>query len=408
MDFEKRTENIYSVSKINNYIKRLIDTEGIFHNVKIEGEIGTLNEWKYGIIYFVLKDDESNIQCSYNPNYARKINFKLEKGMKVVLRGDVEVNTKRGEYSFKAVEITKKEEIGHSLEELLKLKAELEALGMFDPAYKRPIPIDCKTIGVVTSETGAVINDIINVTKSRNPYTKIVLAPSTVSTDKAIPSIVNGIKALEKYPVDVIIVGRGGGSDEDLWVYNSREVAEAVFDCSVPVISAVGHDINYSILDLVVDKRAATPSQAAEFAVFDLKTRIDKLKNYENNLKALMNSKIKLQRATLMLKATALKAKNPRKILENRKANLESYNERLRNDMNKVLTKKRHELELYIEKFKGLSPLDKLNQGYAYVSYEGRTLNSIESVKTGDTIEVFVKDGCVSAAVTKTDKLNYD
>lgn len=400
-------KNVYSVSRVNNYIKGLLEQEGICHDICINGEIGTLNEWKYGIKYFVLKDEESQISCSYNPNYAVKIDFALEKGMNVIIRGDVEVNSKRGEYSVKVKEITKQKQIGRSLEELLKLKAELEELGMFDPQYKLPIPTHAKTIGVVTSETGAVINDIINVTKSRNPYTNIILAPSTVSTDRAIPSIVNGIKALEAYPVDVIIVGRGGGSDEDLWVYNSREVAETVFNCSVPVISAVGHDINYSILDLVVDKRAATPSQAAEFAVFDLKKEQEKIDTVKSRITSEMMGKIRLMKSRLETRKQALQGKNPRVILENRKAYVQKLWEDLNRNMKKVLYEKEHRMEIYIEKFKGLSPLDKLSQGYAYASVAGKTLTSVEMVDAGDTVDIFIKDGCVSTSVISKKHMDY-
>lgn len=398
--------NIYSVKKINEYIQGLLSQEGIFQNVYIRGEIGTLREWNYGIIYFNLKEDDYIISCSYNPKFGKPLKEAIKDGMEVVVRGSIEGQPKKGTYQLKALEITKTDNIGQSQEELMKLKLELEELGMFDPQYKVPIPIDVKTVGVVTSETGAVINDIINVTKRRNPYTNIILAPSTVSSNNAVPSIVSGIRRLEEYGVDVIIVGRGGGSKEDLWVYNNREVAEAAFNCRVPIISAVGHDIDYTILDLVADQRAATPSQAAEIAVFDLGERIGRINGYEQSLNSKMKSKIRIARTVLDSKRVQLEVKNPITRIEKSKDRMFLLNERLTKAMDKVLSRKRHELEIYIEKLKGLSPLDKLSQGYSYVSHDGKTLTSIENIKTGDNIEVYVKDGRVSATVN--DKLSID
>lgn len=391
--------NIYSVKKINEYIQGLLSQEGIFQDVHIRGEIGTLREWNYGIIYFNLKEEDYVISCSYNPKFGRALKEPLKDGMEVIVRGSIEGQPKKGSYQLKAVEITKKVDVGQTQEELLKLKMELQELGMFDPAYKMPIPSDVKTVGVVTSETGAVINDIINVTKRRNPCTNILLSPSTVSSNSAVPSIVSGIKRLEECGVDVIIVGRGGGSKEDLWVYNNREVAEAAFDCSVPIISAVGHDIDYTILDLVADVRAATPSQAAEIAVYDLGERINKINNYTYSLSSKMNSKIRISKAVLDTKRTALEAKNPIDRVKKSKERMLILNDRLSHAIDKILSRKRYELNIYIEKLKGLSPLDKLNQGYSYVSAHGKTLNSINNVDKGDQIEVFVKDGKIKATV---------
>lgn len=400
--------NVYSVKKINEYIQGLLASEGIFQNVRIRGEIGTLREWNYGIVYFNLKEEDSVISCSYNPKYSVPLKEPLHDGMEVVVRGSIEGQPKKGTYQLKAVEISKKVDVGQSKEELLKLKMELEELGMFDPAYKQPIPKDVKKVGVVTSETGAVINDIINVAGRRNPFTQIILSPSTVSSNSAVPSIVRGIRKLEEYGVDVIIVGRGGGSQEDLWVYNNREVAQAAFDCRVPIISAVGHDIDYTILDLVADQRAATPSQAAEIAVFDYAQRISLLNNYQSALTSKIKSKLLICKTLLEAKGTALYSKNPKNRINQSKDRLNILSGRMANAMHGIMDQKRYTLNLYIEKLKGLSPLDKLNQGYAYASSNGRTLNSIDNVENGDRIEVFVKDGRVDAVVSGKEKIKYN
>lgn len=400
--------NVYSVSKINSYINGLFLQEGIFRNVHVKGEVGTLNPWNYGIVYLTLKGDGETLKCQLSAECVRLAGFEIKKGMTITLVGNIVANTSQSAYILKANKAINDNNIGKDQEELLKLINELKEEGMFDPQYKRPIPRTVKCLGVVTSETGAVINDIIRVSKERNPYIKIVLSPSKVSGANAVEQMVSSIKQLEEYGVDVIIVGRGGGSDEELWVYNNRMIAEAVFDCSVPVISAVGHEINLSVLDLVADLSVATPSMAAEKAVANIYDEIDRLINYENRLNNTIKAKLSLNRVRIENYANKLKLKSPKASIENKKVYLLSVEEKLRASMMKVLNDKQHSLGIYIEKFKGLSPLDKLSQGYTYTSINDKTLTSISQVNIDDMISVYVKDGILKAKVCDIDEVKYE
>lgn len=405
---KEKTENVYSVTKINELIKSLFDQESLFRNVSICGEIGTLHTWNYGIVFLNLKEGDSIIKCQLSPECVRNAKVTLKDGMKVTLTGTIVTNGKQSQYMLKAYRVKTENETGEAQEMLLKLKQELYEQGMFDAQYKKPIPKMIKTLGVVSSEKGAVINDIINVTANRNPYVQIILFPSLVSGDGAVAGIVRGIKALEEYGAEVIIVGRGGGSSEDLWVYNNREIAEAAFECSVPIISAVGHEIDVTILDLVADVRASTPSQAAEFAVGDLKVTLQRIDTYKDRIVSLMKTKIRLLRSRWSEKYNRLAAARPSNLILKNRSRTERLDERIRTLMRRKIESRRHDLGIRIEKLRGLSPLDKLNQGYAYVSIEGKTLNSVSGVNIDDQISVFVKDGIVEAKVTDTKRAEYN
>lgn len=400
--------NVYSVSKINSYINGIFLQEGFFRNVHVRGEIGTLNPWNYGIVYLTLKGEGETLKCQLSGECVKSAGFELKKGMTITVVGNIVANTAQSSYILKAYKVINDNDIGKDAEELIKLINELREEGLFDPQYKRPIPKMVKKLGVVTSETGAVINDIIRVSKERNPFIEIVLSPSKVSGANAVEGMVNSIKKLQEYGVDVIIVGRGGGSDEELWVYNNRAIAEAVFDCAIPVISAVGHEINLSVLDLVADLSVATPSQAAEKAVVNIFDEIDRLKGYELRFNNAINSKLMLSRIKIDNYLNKLKINSPKANIDNKKAYLLSLEERLRKDMMNVLVNKRHSLNIYIEKYKGLSPLDKLNQGYSYTAVNGKTLSSIRQVNEGDVINVYVPDGMVEAKVLNTNEVKYE
>ena len=407
--------NIKSIHEVNTGLQNLILSEPMFHNIYIRGEIGTLTYWGPGgtkiMSYFTLKEKHDgkdyNLSCAMSLKSARMPKDGIRSGMNVVVRGDLAANPQRGDYQFRVSEVILESELGQSQEELEKLKAELEELGMFAPEYKQKLPKMARTVGVVTSNTGAVIGDIISVAQRKNPYTQIILYPTMVSSDKAVAGMVEAIKALEAYPVDVIIIGRGGGSDEELWVYNNREIAEAVFNCSVPTISAVGHTKNKTILDLVVDKFAITPTEAADYAVYDLVSELKKLDVFNERLNEKMKSKIRLSRTELTAMKNKLMAYNPKERVGLSKAKAQRYEEILNTLMRRALDDKKHLLSLYIEKMKGLSPLDKLNQGYSYVSKDHKTLNSIENVSVDDKINIFVKDGVLDATITDVKSISY-
>ncbi len=398
--------NIYSVAKINSYIKGLLAEDFLLRDVRIRGEISNLKYHSSGHIYFTLKDEGSAISGVMFASMRSNLSFQLREGMMVVVRGSVEVYERDGKYQIYAKGFEKDGE-GKIYEEFLKLKERLEESGMFAPEYKKPIPKYIDTLGVVTAQTGAAIRDIINIAKRRNPYVRIVLYPAIVQGEAAAESIVKGIKALENFGVDVMIVGRGGGSIEDLWAFNEEIVAEAVFDCSVPVISAVGHETDFTIIDFVSDLRAPTPSAGAELAVYSYDDLNRTIGTYEDALSQNMMYIINDKRRKLNELSLCLRSKNPRAKLNANRTYALSLEEKLSMLMKNKLSAKRHELGIYAERLKGLSPLDKLSQGYSYTMSNDKTVNSVESVKVDDDLCIYVKDGTISARVTATNKETY-
>lgn len=398
--------NVYSVSKINSYIKGLFEEDFMLGDVSVKGEVSNLKYHSSGHIYFTLKDDRAAIACVMFQGNRQGLKFTMSEGMGIIVRGQISVYERDGKFQIYAKSITRDGE-GALYEEFLKLKAELEEQGMFAPEYKKPIPKSVKTLGVVTASTGAAIQDIINIATRRNPYVQIVLYPATVQGDNAVPSIINGINALEKYGVDVMIVGRGGGSIEDLWAFNSRDVAEAVFNCSVPIISAVGHETDTTIIDFVSDLRAPTPSAAAELAVYDMEALLEQLQGTGEILTRLMKTKIQDARNTVKYLETRIKSLSPKNKLSQNRMYAMSLEEKLNAAMQGKLTDRRHRISLYAARLEGLSPLTKLSQGYSYASAKGKTLNSVKQVKKGDETSIYLKDGVVSAIVSDTREIKY-
>ena len=261
-------QNVYTVAQVNAYIKNMFTQDFMLQSLFVRGEVSNCKYHSSGHIYFTLKDEKGAIACVMFAGNRGGLKFKLENGQQVVAGGIVDVYEKDGKYQLYAKQIVQ-EGAGYLYEKYEALKQDLAERGMFAEQYKRPIPGYSQTLGVVTAPTGAAVRDIINVAKRRNPYIRILLYPAIVQGEQAAQSIANGIRALERQGVDVMIVGRGGGSLEDLWAFNEEIVAQAVFDCSIPVISAVGHETDHTIIDYVADLRAPTPSAAAELAVFD-------------------------------------------------------------------------------------------------------------------------------------------
>ena len=284
------------------------------------------------------------------------------------------------------------------------LKEELEDMGMFAPEYKQPIPSFIKTLGVVTAPTGAVIQDIRNVTARRNPYVQIILYPARVQGEDAAESIVEGIEALDQLGVDVIIVGRGGGSMEDLWAFNEEIVARAIFNCSTPIISAVGHETDVTIADYVADLRAPTPSAAAELAVFDYRGWQEVLAGYVRRLELSMDSKLEMTRQRLTEKAARLAYLSPENQIREKRMYLLRAEEKLTERMEKKLQMEKTRLYLYAERLRGVSPLEKLQQGLGYMEHEdGTRISSVNQVTVGERMKTYVKDGVIWSNVEKTE-----
>jgi exodeoxyribonuclease VII large subunit len=281
-------------------------------------------------------------------------------------------------------------------------------MGMFDEGYKQPIPKYIKRLGVVTAPTGAAVRDIINIATRRNPYIQIILYPAIVQGEQAPESIVNGIHALERLGVDTMIVGRGGGSIEDLWAFNEEIVAQAIFDCSIPIISAVGHETDTTIADYVADLRAPTPSAAAELAVYDIRQLFEKIEGYRDTLNHCMLNNLDKPKNRLENLTLQMKYLSPANQINQKRTYCMDLEGRLNNMINEKLNENSHRLAIYIEKLKGLSPLDKLSQGYAYVESDNhKVVNSIDNIKQGDIVNIYVKNGVIESTVNKTTGVEY-
>ena len=284
------------------------------------------------------------------------------------------------------------------------LKKELEEMGMFAPEYKKPIPTFAKRVGIVTAPTGAAIQDIRNIATRRNPYVQLILYPALVQGEGAAQSIVHGIRALEQLAVDVIIVGRGGGSIEDLWAFNEECVARAIFDCNIPIISAVGHETDWTIADFVSDLRAPTPSAAAELAVFDYALTKQRLMEQKLRMVRSMNRSLAMVRQRLEHEKTKLRFLSPMSRLNENRRRLIELEERIANQMNKTWTQKKHQLMLLARSLDGLSPAKKISSGYAYVETNGKSIRTIENVQIEDEITIYVTDGRMKAVVTEVNR----
>lgn len=393
-------QNIYTVAQVNSYIKNMFTQDYMLQSISVKGEISNCKYHTSGHIYFTLKDRSGTIACVMFAGSRSGLVFKLEEGQQVIVNGRIDVYERDGKYQLYAQKITR-QGIGDLYVRFEQLKKELEEQGMFAAQYKREIPKYIGTLGVVTAETGAAVRDIINIAGRRNPYVQIILYPAIVQGEAAAASIINGIHALERTGVDVIIVGRGGGSIEDLWAFNEEEVARAVFDCAVPVISAVGHETDVTITDFVADLRAPTPSAAAELAVYDIRELSERMQSMRGQLGRSMERKLREAALKLENRRTRLNYLSPLSQIREKRSFAMRLEETLQTWMDQKINEKKQMLSIYIERMKGLSPLEKLNQGYTYTSAaDGKTLRSVEQVSLGDKLKIYVTDGFVEAEVT--------
>lgn len=393
--------NVYTVGQVNSYIKHMFEEDFLLQDLRVKGEVSNCKYHSSGHIYFTLKDVKGTISCIMFAGNRSGLSFRLTEGMQVIVTGTVDVYERDGKYQIYARKIEPDGE-GALFEQFQRLKKELQERGMFAAEYKKPIPRYIRTLGVVTASTGAAIRDIIHITQRRNPYVQIILYPAIVQGEMAAESIVRGIQSLERKQVDVMIVGRGGGSMEDLWAFNEEIVAQAVFDCSVPVISAVGHETDTTMIDYVADLRAPTPSAAAELAVYDYETVDKSLRMIQSRLKNRMQQHLSLSRARMQNLGTILRSNSPIGKIREKKTYALQLEEHLQAAMQALLQKKHQQLAIYIERLKGLSPLEKLNQGYAYVSDEnGNTVNDICRVKIGETLTIYIRNGRMNARITE-------
>ena len=392
-------KTIYSVGQVNRYVRNMFTQDYILKKIYVKGEVSNCKYHPSGHIYFSLKDETGLLSCVMFAGQRRGLAFRMKDGDRVVVGGAVDVYERDGRYQMYAREITL-EGAGVLYERFLALKAELEEMGMFAPEYKQPIPRFIQKLGVVTAPSGAAVQDIRNISLRRNPYLQIILYPALVQGDGAADSIVQGIRMLDGAGVDTIIVGRGGGSIEDLWAFNEEKVARAIFECRTPIISAVGHETDFTIADFAADLRAPTPSAAAELAVDDFAQVMHTLDNYRERFRRDMRERIEYQKVRLEQYKLRLKYLSPESRLRDNRQILADYDDALRSAMKNKLQQYRHRLGIYLERYQGMSPLAKLNQGYSFVAdQEGRGITSVEQVKPGDRVEISVTDGVIRAEV---------
>ena len=401
-------KNIFSVGQINRYVKNMFTQDFILQKIYVKGEVSNCKYHTSGHIYFSLKDETGVLSCVMFAGHRRGLAFRMKDGDRVVVGGAVDVYERDGRYQLYAKEISL-EGAGALYERFLALKTELEEMGMFAQEYKQPIPAFIHRLGVVTAPTGAAVQDIRNISLRRDPYLQIILYPALVQGEGAADSILRGIHMLDQAEVDVIIVGRGGGSIEDLWAFNEEKVARAIFECRTPIISAVGHETDFTIADFVADLRAPTPSAAAELAVADFRQILQNIAGLRDRMQKAMQRMAELGRAQLMQYQMRFQYLNPEAKLRDNRQRLADLDELLRRAMKNRIAEERHMLGIYLERYRGLSPLYKLNQGYSFVSdREGNGIISTKQVHSGDLLEISVTDGVIEAEVRSSRKEDWN
>ena len=395
---------IYSVGQVNTYIKNMFSQDFMLNRISIKGEVSNCKYHTSGHIYFSLKDETGTLSCVMFAGQRKGLGFAMKNGDKVVAEGSVSVYERDGKYQLYARSITL-EGAGLLYERYLALKKELEEMGMFSQEYKQPIPAYVKKVGIVTAPTGAAIQDIRNIAGRRNPYVQLILYPALVQGEGAKESIVKGIETLDAWGVDVIIVGRGGGSIEDLWAFNEEPVVRAIAASEIPVVSAVGHETDFTLSDFAADRRAATPSQAAELVVADA----DSYLRYVEELTArgervlvhqLEQAQHKLQR----LQGSWALAK-PERWLEPLQQRTDMAMRQLQGRMESILQKRQHKFGLLAARLDALSPLTVLARGYSITKTDsGRALRSIADVRWGEELRTQVADGDVISVVQQVER----
>ena len=401
-------QKVYSVGQINTYIRNMFTQDFVLNRVSVRGEISNLKYHTSGHIYFTLKDASAAIACVMFAGARGGLAFRMSNGQQVVVDGAVNVYERDGKYQLYATKI-RQDGAGELYEKFLELKEELEEMGMFAPEYKQPIPKFVRRLGVVTAPTGAAIRDIINIATRRNPGIRIILYPAKVQGEGAAESVAAGLAALDALGVDVIIVGRGGGSIEDLWAFNEETVARAIFSCHTPVISAVGHETDTTIADFVADLRAPTPSAAAELAVVDVTAWLQALDEDALQLQRIMQRMIKDARSRLRECELRMRYAKPQQRLMQQKQRLDEYEERLRRAMQSLLEQTRHQLALIEERLRRLSPYEKLESGYGCILTEdGRRIRSVLQVAPGEVVQICLADGRMTARIQEVKETKID
>lgn len=399
---------IYSVSQVNSYIKNMFAQDFALSRISVRGEVSNCKYHTSGHIYFTLKDKTGTLAAVMFAGQRRGLSFQLQEGQQVVVTGTVDVYERDGKYQLYARKIEQDGQ-GDLFLRFQKLRDQLEEMGMFASEYKQPIPRYARTVGVVTASTGAAIRDIMNITARRNPYIQLILYPALVQGAGAAASIVRGIQALDEMGLDVLIVGRGGGSIEDLWAFNEEPVARAIFNCRTPVISAVGHETDVTIADYVADLRAPTPSAAAELAVFDYRQFEEQLLAYNAALRRAMGRQVERRRFQADQYRLRLQLHDPMSTLRQQRQRLADLQDQMEEAMKRKLTMAKHRLALAGGRLHGLSPLEKISRGFGFLTDENsRRIEHAADVNPGDLITIRITDGRLKARVTEREEINHE
>jgi len=397
----------YTVGQVNNYIKNMFTQDFMLNHIYIKGEVSNCKYHTSGHIYFSLKDETGTLACVMFAGNRKGLSFRMQEGQKVIVQGSVSVYERDGRYQLYAREITLDGE-GLLYQKFLELKKELEEMGMFDACYKQRIPAYVRRLGVVTAPTGAAIQDIRNISYRRNPYVEIILYPALVQGEGAAASVARGIRILDSVGVDAIIVGRGGGSIEDLWAFNEEIVARAIFNCRTPVISAVGHETDTTIADYVADLRAPTPSAAAELAVADVRSLVEHMNEQHRRLNRLLMDRIVYMNQRCEQYRLKLMHLSPQNQIREKRQYAADMQERMELLMHHKLEQKKSEMRLYAGRLDGLSPVKRLQQGFSYTADEtGHAVTDVNQVKTGDALTVYVSNGTICAEVTSAQERDF-
>lgn len=402
---------IFTVQELTRYIKQRLDEDNVLRDIHVRGELSNLSQPTSGHLFFTLKDEKSELQCVMFRS-KNTSGFIPEEGMKAVLRGYISVYEKRGRYQLYVEEI-QEEGIGALYVAFEQLKRKLKEEGLFDVTHKKPIPRFPRRIGIITSPTGAAIRDILNIIRRRFPNVHVLLAPVAVQGDEAIPQIVNAIQLMnrvsdkqEQMKMDVLIVGRGGGSLEELWAFNEEEIARAIFSSVIPIISAVGHEIDFTIADFVADKRAATPSEAAEIVVPDKREIMVHLKTLETRIQQNVLKFIEWQRKRLENVEKSIVFRRPEERINQQREALDEIKRKLYAELSHRVALQKEKLKTFTGKLDVLSPLAMMERGYAICSRipEGTTIKSVEDIEVGDRIKMILKDGKAVSEVKEKER----
>lgn len=391
---------ILTVSQLNFYVKSVLDSDPRLNYVFLCGEISNLTDhYRSGHIYLSLKDNKSVIRAVMFAGNARNLKFKPMEGMKVICRGRVTLYEATGQYQY-YIEDMQPDGIGALYQAYEQLKEKLQSKGLFDQRHKKPIPYCPKTIGVITSPTGAAVQDIKNILTRRFPSVNIILCPVLVQGDNAAPQLIDAVNKLNEYDLcDTIIIGRGGGSIEDLWAFNDENLAYAIYNSHIPVISAVGHETDFTICDFVSDLRAPTPSAGAELAVPDRNEILQNLDAQRQYLSSLMDKKLIENNNVVSELTTKLLSLSPDDKIAKLYNDLDFLSQKYENNSNRIFQNTANKIELLATKLESLNPVSILKRGYSVVTNNDKTVTSVKDVKNGDTLAINVTDGKIISKV---------